>query len=83
MRWGRLILILLAIAAWIWSVPLIFRLSTDWRWNYDISNFPPDGQTGMDVFAFALLGCLGYILATLVGLLVGHWWWRRRRNGRL
>jgi hypothetical protein len=80
MRLLRLGLILLGVAAWIGSVPLIFRLAESWRLYHDGVAFSHDGQAAMDVFAYAICACLIYILLTLAALLL--WEWRRHRKRR-
>lgn len=82
MRRLRPILILLAVVAWMISVWQLFGFSFQWRADYDAQLSPHDGQIGLDAFAFALLVCFGYIMATLVAVLAGHWVWHRRRHGR-
>jgi len=77
MRLRHLPLILLAIAAWIGSVWVLFNLSFAWRGEYDARLYPHDGQIGLDALAFALLVCLGYIFISVAALVFLA---RRRRR---
>ncbi len=80
MRLLRPILIVLAVGVWIESIRLLFEFSFQWRGDYDAQLSPHDGQIGLDAFAFALLICLGYVLASMFGVLLINW--RRRRRKR-
>ena len=80
MRLRYLPLILLAIAAWIGSVRLLFNLSFAWRGEYDARLYPHDGQIGLDALAFALLACLGYLFLSVAALIFFERWRRRRRR---
>ena len=79
-RPARLALILLAIAAWIASVPLVFQASQDWYADYSGLRFSHDGQAGMAVFFFGLEACLGYGLLSAVAVWLFRWSRRRRRD---
>ena len=78
MRLARLALILVAIAVWIGSVPLIFDASQDWYADYSQLRFSHDGQAAMGVFFFGLEACLGYILLSMAGVVLFGWWRHRR-----
>ena len=77
---ARLILALLGIAAWIGSVPLVFRLSQDWYADFSQLRWSHDGQAAMGIFIFGLEACLGYILLSVVTLVLVVRWRRHRRR---
>lgn len=79
MRLGRLLLLLLAAAAWVGSVFLLFQLCWNWRSEYDARLNPHDGQIILDVAAFALLVCAGYVVTTTAIIVA---FYRRRARGR-